>query len=190
MTKFLMSAVGLVVSLAVINPVEARGGYRGGRSSGGSRSSYGAGRSSWGGSSKIYTQRGRNSTRGKAMTFSLYKGGTSYSKTLHRGHAKRHRPRHAAMNRTAFLAKYATKFAHGYYLKGKVAAKYFKGRRWDDRHHCYVWWCEYTGCWYYWYEAGSCYYPVNYVPAAVATADNDDISVADQGDDTNGNEEK
>jgi hypothetical protein len=113
-------------------------------------------------------------------------------KTLHLGHKSKAYVHHAkgrSGSKKTFLAKYGTKFAHGYFFKGKAAAHFLKYRRWDRRHHCYQWWCPAVGCWYYWYAADACYYPVAYTPAGFAWADSNQAEVeADANNDVPNND--
>jgi hypothetical protein len=56
-----------------------------------------------------------------------------------------------------------TKFAQGYFYKGKQHT-HWTSHRWDSRYGCECYFDPCCNCWYYWCQPASCYYPVTYCP--------------------------
>lgn len=173
MNQVVMSAAGLVLCLAMANPVEARGGH------GGGRNSYSRGRSSYSGS-RSSSSGGQYSSKGKAT------GHYHHSKRYPgKSYGKYSGPRYT---KAAFLAKYGTRFSKGYLFKGKAALQYFKYRRWDARYRRYCWWCPYVGGWYYWYGTTATFYPVEYTPPGAVWSDGGEVTGDNDADNACGDE--
>jgi hypothetical protein len=64
---------------------------------------------------------------------------------------------------TNYHQTYGTKFAYGYFYRGRNHA-HWSYQRWDSRYGCNCYYDPCCTCWYYWCEPVSCYYPVSYCP--------------------------